>query len=182
MKKAVTSYGQLINETAFSRVCKASDNLFWAIADNGHDIVINGHWIIDARLTDKARSQLFAIFGVLPSNGKMYSAQKCGRDYIVNERVSPLAWEKFFESAGDTLTVNTHLVYTDAEDREHAIYSASGTPIFLNAAYAEMIYSTDIGKTQAENPYAGVAFEYCGERAFILPVCITDRVFGFLEK
>ena len=33
MKKAVTSYGQLINETAFSRVCKASDNLFWTIAD-----------------------------------------------------------------------------------------------------------------------------------------------------
>lgn len=181
MGKSLTlSRGELINETAFGRVCKASESLHWTVTEDGRDIVINGHWIIDADLSEKARSVLFSIFGRVPEPGVWYNARKFGRGYTIVE-TSPVQFEKFFTDAGDAYTYDTRLTYTLSDARTVRLYSApESCVIAIASAYDDMIVARD--GLSAGKSSSGIKFDNGRERAFILPVRVTDDPFAFLNK
>ena len=179
------SLGNLIDESAFCKAIKKSESLHWTVTEDGRDIVVNGHWIIDAHFSNKARSALVAIFGRVPEPGAWYIARPRGRGYDVGE-TSPLPYEKFFEDVGSYTAVNRHLTYELADGRTVAIYNVftgeENVQIYLASPYADMINTREYGVTNGK-PYSGIMFHDEAnyyERAFILPVRVTENPFAFL--
>ena len=177
------SMGGLFNLSEVSKQVKKADTIFWYIAEDGANVVSDGHFIFRFFGTCDA---LFARFQAKPAGVPLNSTK--GREVFEAPALRE-CFDKFLDTEQNAECADTRLTY-DSTGRDakpvRVIYSQcrdTRSFVYIAADYVACIAQAEHVTQEAASGKKPVTFQNYEEteKAVILPVNITEKPFGLAE-